>query len=1046
MELDYPEFNELGLTKKSDQLLTTLVGHVNRLKSRHDHPTIESIVKLINEFEAGPDFLDPKLSEIISFLSTLYLEEYKLNLSSSELTRKIGLLVYQVAKVRGPKVVTRFFSSDVYLVLTLIELIQNQNLDKNEVFLNLLWLSNLVMVPFPFKKDMIDSFFQIGLDNLEKYTNGSKNQQCALILLSRFLSRPDLILMGYLGEYFAGLFRTWSDIDDSVKLGHFMIINKLLKACPKTELFPFVEPVYQNIIQFELVNLHVTAPSSLNLCYIVKILSKLGQHYAMRKDFTKVSLVFNNLIDVFRLNGDSFDTNSRYAMAKSWNNLTGQLRRVVNYHEQLVIYILKQLELELDILEPSDYVAPEINTFFMLDLNYDDISIPKYHTILLFLGYALLSKSLRPHLFPTVLSLVHRTIFTSQQRYNLNLGTQLKDSSCFVLWAMLRCLTKDEYQLLETANEGMFRRIFLDVLEVSICDKDLIIRRCGIAVIQEFVGRFGTFLVPAIAGTTGSSSGSSPTGEISIKIIELFTPSSVSTITDSLAILTSLIPIGLDKSLAVNMLVRNLIANDNDFEYQKHLSSKMNELLSGAGVDIEPIVNALDKVTHRIYFKSQLWFHFEPTPKHSSEVTLAQFNSDIVEDFLMFLQYCAKVKYLDNQEELFRKIIHKKQDISSGLIDLFKLMAAKNIAISQNVFISFLQHFTVPLAKSIFYLHHMDQVQLGSLVEIIHSSHINHEIRAELIKGIHINYPLLILCSHLSLDTELADMVCLLNDYTTTEQGDVGSQIRSSMLDFITEHPAKFRQLNPTLLECLIRISGESMAKLRHKAFTLLLKYYEIELDTSTLDESEYYRRLFKFYHGNVHNLPADQALSFWKGIVFSIGGLTGDSGNIRNSYKAFLKYLETCDPETQKQIFKHLFGVITKKKPELQRTQKEYLQGLNTIIKLFESNIAFPPEYLSPLYAKCYNLQINTNTMTRIKLTIKVMQYLVLQQDSKVRTSSIKRVMGLMKTHKSEQIRKYCLEVVYELVVEMDGKYIELETMELDRAEELEEYLLSIF
>lgn len=1037
MELDVND-GDNTLVKRSDQLLYTLSNLIGSLPHSYTSGSVETTIKLINEFELNPSLLDPKLPEYIAVLSNLYLEQFENVGEATELSNASGLIVYNLSKVRGFKTITGFFSSDVYLVTRLIEIIRVKNLGENEVFLNLTWLSNSVMVPFPFNDEMINLFFDIGLQNLHQYFNGSKNQVCALLLLSRFLSRPELILLGYLDKYFKDLFNNWATIEESVKLGHFMVINKLLKTCPKTSKSLYLDSIYKCIIQVELLHLATIPLNGLNLSYVIKILSKLGQQYIEVEQFKSVEDILNNLVnDIFKLFGESFETSLRYCMAKALSNMSKQLQVVVNYHEQFIAYVIQKLELRL-----------KLDEFALVEINFDNISIPKYHTILLYLGYCLLNKSLPVTLYPVVLSVVHRTLFANQHRYNLNIGNQLKDSSCFIIWSMLRALNKDSYKELDTNNQGMFNQIFVDILEVAICDKDLTIRRCGVAVIQEFIGRFGQFLLQL--------GDEHFIGKQSINLIELFTPGSVSTILNSLDILDKLLDLGFDKSLALDILSRNISRSDNDFSYQKQISKKLNDVLKSdstnsldLGVYCPPItfdslVKAYESLTHKIYFKSELWLNFESTPKHIYDITLKEFNNELVEDFLKFLQYCVNVKYLGNQEDLFRKIIHKKKDISLTLIELFELMTKRQLTISQNVFISFLQHFTVPLAKSIFYLHNLDKIQLAGLIEIIHSTHIDYEIRAELIKGIHTN------CKHLCLDEELLkDMLCLLNDYTTTEQGDVGSQIRSAMLEFISSYPQRFKEMgSPVLMESLVRISGESMAKLRNQAFSLLLQITDgIEVDTDIFTESQYYERLFKIYDCKIHDSKCRS--EFWKGIVFSMGGLTGDSTNIKQSFRNFVQYLETCPYEKRKEIIKELFSVITKKKVELQRNLKEYLQGLNVIIKMFESNVKIPPEYLSPLYAKCYNLQINTNNFGRIKLTMKVMQCLILQNQLQPNVSKncLERILSILKTHKSYTIRQYALELLYELLVDVqDEKYKELEAIDLNdtsKVNEMSEYLL---
>ncbi|EGV60263.1 hypothetical protein PSN45_001980 [Yamadazyma tenuis] len=1052
MELDEYESDDLlnALSRQSDQLILQITNKVQRLPLDHSHIVVDSIVNLINEFEMGPNLLDSVLTPIIESLIQFYINEWDKTNFPNEMTRAIGVVVYNLAKVRGFKPISNFFPSDVYMVIKILAMLQRNDLDENETFFNLLWLTNLVLVPFSFEKHMINNFFDISLFHLKKHSNGSKNQQCSSILMSRFLSRPDLIQLGYLDEYLCGLFENWDETIESEKLGHFMVINKLLKICPKSSILTYTNKIYDQIIQLELMNLKIGRMNKLNLSFIIKILCKLAEDFAAENQYSLIEKIMDNLInDVLKFFNESLETNLRYKLSKSLSGISKSLVRVVNYHEQILIYLIQQLDLSIDISEPSDYSSISMSTFLDVDIDFDQISIATYHTILLYLGYMALNRILPLHIYPAALSIVHKTLFTHQRRYSNNVGNQLKDSSCFILWSIMKSLSTSDYEQLESTNPTMFMQLFIDLIEVSIFDKDLIIRRCGVSVLQEVVGRIGNRLI--------KTEDRMLKGQQTILFVEIFASNNVSTVSESFKSLDKLLGMGLDKGLLVEMIIRNILKNDDDFEYQKLLSSKLIQFMKTSSEanlplsisrpvpDYMAISNTFAEMNHSLYLQSELWRNFEDTNEHTKIVDIKDFSDGKAEDFIEFVAYRCNAGCVDDLEHFFEKIVHTKRDTSDRLVKLFTLMSKKRIGISDNVFKTVAHYLPASFTKSIFYLETLTQPQIQRLLLIVHSAHLDYEIRFNLIVCLHKVYS----SSKLINANQLNHLIELLNDYTTTEQGDVGSKIREALLNFIQDFLPAFIASASTLTESLWRISGEPIGKLRTKAFSILLKLNGVDFSLETMSEYSYYKHLFQFYDSNAST--QEEVTQFWKGIILSIGGLTGETTNIKASFKQFILYLDMKDQDGKNSIFKEILSLITKKNIESQKTLKEYMHGLNLMVKMFESNSYVPTEYLSSLYVKAYNLQINCSNLIRIKLSLRVMMWLCIQgQDKKTATISIKRIINVIKTHRVSPIRTYCMELFYEILLERhDPKHEELETLDIDDKQSVDhitKYLLTLY
>lgn len=993
---------ETTLTKRSDYLLKEISLIIGNLEYNHEAVIVNKVIKLINEFEVSPSLLDKWLTEYMTKLNTLFIANFKLHKTSTELSRNIGKIVYTLSKVRRFKTIINFFDSDIHLIPILIDILQFDIVD-DEKFLGLLWLSTLVLVPFNFDVTLIGQILAICANISKEVSNGSKSQKAILILLSRFLTRPDLVRQGFLDSYFKDL--QWYDLPEEYKLGHLMVINKLLNSNVNNCIDPNID-IIDKIVHFELMNLRVHRYNVLNKLYVIKILCKMGEWFIDKHNFKQLESIINGLINDILLY-EHLDTNLRYTMAKYLSKITIKLRPFPNYQEQVLLYVLELLDLNFQ------------DTFGPIQIDYNYVSIPKYHTILLYFGYVALNKALPYKFIPRLLSLTHQTLFAYQETLNFNIVNQLKDSSCFIVWSLLRLISED-FTKLDTENPTMFRLIFLDLIELSIFDRDVVIRRCGVAVIQELVGRYGRCLFVDESDAVK--------GKQIVQFVELFTSSSVSTLKQSFNILNNLIQIGFGKGIIVNLLVKNFLY---DFTYQRLVSRKLIEILStnstntlniGITEDVIPehIVDKINMLDHSLYFKSELAKYL------SISVEPLDYNKDYVEDYIMFLQYSCEIGTLTQYQSLLITIIHSNMDVASSLVELFRTMTKYGYAFPNEAFKN-LPQFSLSLAKSIFYLI-LSPTQIKAIMEVIHSN-ADYEIRYNLISCLHANY-------NNTYNRYLNEMVYLLDDYTTTEQGDVGNRIREAMIDFIQDFLEEFMHVDSSICNSLIRISGESIEKLRYKAFLLLRRMKHLNhLDYSNLNNNQYYQDLFSLYS----NVSKTEAIEFWKGLTASAGGLVGDSKNITICFQEFVRYYESSN--NQWEIIRQISSLLSKRKVELPRVLKQYIQTLNFMIKIFESNLYCPLDLLMPLYVKCYNLQINTTDQRRIKLSLRLMECLVFQNEQKVSSMALKRIVSIFNNHKSTIIREYAFYLIYDIILNLGDKNV-LNQFESMTKSEINEYI----
>ncbi|ODV70478.1 hypothetical protein HYPBUDRAFT_4343 [Hyphopichia burtonii NRRL Y-1933] len=1098
--------------------------------------------------------------------SALINEESSYSLLS--LATEISEVIYYFAKIRGFKFITNYFSSDVYLIPKLIKLITSNDLNDFENFFNLIWLSNLVLVPFPLSNisdSLSETIFKIGLRHLTNNSNASKTQLVSLILLSRLLTRDDSIKNNLLSNYFNQyVLNEWNpktnsiinqhqSVDQNIKLGHMMTINKILKKISNDEVNKYIDLIYHQLIENDLIQLRIQINenlrfgklSNLNILYIIKILSKLSKFYLINRNYNQVSKIINNLLnDIMNPMLDKFDTTLRYSMAKNLSNLTNNLSlQAINYQEQLIIYMIKQLNisnLTFD-FSPFSNQSTKFNKFNPnLWINSNEISITKYHTILLYLAYTSLNKSLPKHLIPIIFSIVHKTLFISQKRVSANLGNQVRDSSCFIIWSLCRYLNKNDFENLSLNQSFLVENILFDLIKVIIFDHDLIIRRCGIAVLQEFVGRFGEIIFKPLL----KSSNNDELGSFIIKFIEFFNNMSIGSLNLSYLIIGKLIKIGFPQKIFMPLILNNIINDEIPFSIKKLNSNHLINILQlnneNTSKEIEfqiddkeepdtiPIIKIIDTLinevdrfntgilnTGAIYSISELLAYVDiniiidtyPQLIYQLDNFKFDFHHDTLEKGECYLKWINSCLGSNNYQ-----ILIKSDKLWSNLFSISRLKYDQSLVLEFKIFFELLKQNQIKISfenfnKLIYYIKNNNLIIAKSLIyykftddnfleilKLIENTLVDCDTRSLILKGLSDNLYVYELNEVL-----LLRLVNMLDDYTITNQGDVGSKIRISTLNLIQNNLKKFLETKiiNELENKLIRLSGELIDKIKYESFKLLLKinsindpqiYHVLEETNSNdaniytssnesedpdhnkkstihLDDVQFYRVLLDYYYNHVlcKILLEDKYLdhyknlsvNFWKGIVFSMGSVTGTNSIINESFNQVIRLVEKLNEVEKNYVFNELLKLLkippdTKLSELNSRQLKVYMMTLNLFVKLFESSIKFPVEFnYNTLFVRCYNLQINTSNITRIGLVLKNFQYLSvnnsLEKDFQLKCRN--KVIFIACCCPLAKVRNMASEILFEIINELnpkDTKTIELlDTINWDKTpKDLKHYI----
>lgn len=1063
------------------------VNEISRLKV-----IIPSVLLLINEFESSPKLLDQNLDYYVESLTDLYLTLYSAGRAHESRYLEIGIaeIIYELSKVRGFKFITNYFSSDVYLVPKLLTLTEDARLSENEVFLILIWLSNLVLVPFSLDlidKDLSNRLLEFGIRNLEKHYNASKNQLASLILLSRLISRQDSIQDGMLDTYFnerikyIWSFSLSSPSTSATKLGHMMTINKLLKRCPLDAVANNLEQIHKEVITYDLISLRTQNETgdfqlnNLNVLYIIKITSKLMKCYLQLprpSKFLDVTNLVNNLIhDVMYVMINKFDTNLRYAMAKAFSTLSSELSvHAMNYQEQLILYLIDQLDITNIHIAYSPYESQVNNkNKFQMDLKIDSdqVSIAKYHTILLFFAYISFKKSLPIHLVLPILSIVHKTLFIQQKRVTSVLGTQLRDSSCFVLWSLCRMIKLNAFETLQDENNDMMEIILFDIMKVAIFDGDLTIRRCSVAVIQEFIGRFGTSIF-RYKFMNNTNSGEEM-GLFIIKLIEIFNSQSIGSLDTSYAIIHDLIRLGFKPHLFIECLLQNIQDDDVKFELRKlschHLAIIFRTMEEPIFIfDFQylekfqkyyTLRNVLSMFCDQVLSSGKSLYAISEIGTISSDITMPYVllivgmleknfkfdhhhdSSEKAEGYIKWINCCMIIEAPNlNFEIIWNELFNiTKIQYSSGISKEFKvffeLLSKNQEIITHNRFemiVHAIKSNNITIALNVLYFHNFSSNDKVELINLISDKSIDCDTRSRMIECLNENITELML--HSSMHRQLLDM---LDDYTITNQGDVGSKVRLSTINLIKSNKYEFIHLIDEIEIKLLRISGELIDRLRLESIKLIYfmryeTYPEVDNDNNFNFLFEHYKKevLLKMNESKTSHL-LDLSSSFWKGIVFSLGSLTAVSSLINTAFIKLLEFIESLKHEDQNFIFNELLRMLripagSSLASINSRELKIYITTLHVFVKLFESNVPFPTDFdFLALFVRCYNLHINTSNVLRVGMVLRIFQFLaVLKSHTDVSLKARNRLCWLCCHHPLPQVRSFSCEMLFEILNEL--------------------------
>ncbi|KAI8998338.1 tubulin folding cofactor D C terminal-domain-containing protein [Gaertneriomyces semiglobifer] len=487
--------------------------------------TTRKIGPILDKYQEQPHLLDAHLETLVVPIVTRLRDEilrveWESVPNVDEYLRRFQPFfhyLYHLTKVRGYKTIIKLFTheaADLEPVLEFLEKIAESS--RNPLFWEsryvlLLWLSLLCMVPFDLQT--IDSGVAFGrpplverIVNLCKvylYAIGKEHEGAAVVLM-RLLTRRDTVTV-HLTQFMAWASQEIQRTDDVFEArGVLLSLSAVYKTGPRDLLLPTLDGLLPCCLL-------VDDPRYKNNALLRKLLMKLTQRVGLTylppriaswryqrgfrslhhnlsgtaplqdfdpmsqrdlQDDTDVPEQFDTIVGIL-LNGlRDKDTIVRWSSAKGVGRITNRLPQ--DLAQDVVLSVISLLE--EDVLEASDNQGTDLS----------QVSEHSWHGACL----ALAELARRGLLLPDKLSLVVPWILKAlrfdERRGMHSIGVNVRDSACYVCWSFARAYAPE-----------VMKPYVVDIAKalvvVSVCDREVNIRRAASAAFQENVGRQGIF-------------------------------------------------------------------------------------------------------------------------------------------------------------------------------------------------------------------------------------------------------------------------------------------------------------------------------------------------------------------------------------------------------------------------------------------------------------------------------------------------------------------------------------------------------------------------
>lgn len=466
----------------------------------------EKLTEIVDKYLEQPHLIDPHLDNIMQKLLKI-IQNKSTPIDQLHCAFKY---LYFVTKVRGPKLMVKKFPHEVADLEPIMELLSKQSLTDQETwetrYMLILWLSMICLIPFDMvrfdareeggtlkKEPMIERILNIG--KLYLVTSSDNCQEAASILLSKFITRPDVLKKHLIS------FIDWCLINinksDTGTMGGITMIKGCLSAMAlifkqgkRADLLQICSPVLDFVQSSNILDVKNLVLRKL----VVKLTQRIGMtllkprlaawRYQRGNRSLDLALKQSNASEVNAQSAEDEEEGEGYDIPEEVENILEIVLNSLKDKDTVVRWsaakgvgrITGRLPKEL----ADEVVQSVLENFSIME------SDSAWHGGCLALAELGRRGLLLPERLKDVVPILLKALTYDERRGACSVGAHVRDAACYLAWSFARAYKPET--LTDHVND-----IAQTLLITTVFDREVNCRRAASAAFQENVGRQGHF-------------------------------------------------------------------------------------------------------------------------------------------------------------------------------------------------------------------------------------------------------------------------------------------------------------------------------------------------------------------------------------------------------------------------------------------------------------------------------------------------------------------------------------------------------------------------
>ncbi|XP_019853730.1 PREDICTED: tubulin-specific chaperone D-like isoform X2 [Amphimedon queenslandica] len=462
---------------------------------------LERMTNIVDKYQEQPHLLDPHLERIINKLFGIV----KRRDAPSSLMHQAFKYLYLFSKLRGPKIIVRWFTHEVSDLDLVLALLQKQDRDDyltwETRYMLLLWLSIIVLIPFDLSRmdptptrharSTVDRIMAIGQVYL---SSSDKSQDAAAHVCAKFLSRPDVQKLK-LKEFLDWGQLVFREDNNYQKCGFLKTLATLFKIAKREDVLSIAPLVLELVTGYSLPDHNNTLLRKLHM----KLIQRLGTTFlpskvlswryqrgsrSLEETLSTVSMEAVAKDDGTKEEEEEEEEEDEFDIPEEVENILGELLTGLKDKDTVVRWSAAKGIGRLTGRLPKELANEVLDSLLECFSTIETDST--WHGGCLALAELGRRGLLLPERLDVVVPVILRALLYDERRGSCSVGSHVRDAACYVSWSLARAYNPE--QLKPYVSD-----IASGLVLVMIFDREVNCRRAASAAFQENVGRQGIF-------------------------------------------------------------------------------------------------------------------------------------------------------------------------------------------------------------------------------------------------------------------------------------------------------------------------------------------------------------------------------------------------------------------------------------------------------------------------------------------------------------------------------------------------------------------------